>query len=263
MTERLEEMEKRDTYKICRFDVRSYECGPDGRIRPEALCDYMQEAASLNAADLGFSKTDFEPLNISWVMTRLRMVLSERPRWGESLEVLTFPRGLRRLLAWRDFVLTGSGGSVIARASSEWAAINLSTRKAVPIPPRVTECSNTVREPVLGESPFSKFSYPVDPAEEFAAQYRVRKADIDLNGHVNNVRYIEWMLESVPLELDGMCFPEELEVVFRSETMLGETVYARSAKAPGAPGTFVHSVAGEDGTEHITGRTVWRMPAGK
>ena len=55
------------------FKVRSYECGADGFASLPSICNYLQEAASLNAEELGFSKSNFDAQggNISWVLTRL------------------------------------------------------------------------------------------------------------------------------------------------------------------------------------------------
>ena len=41
------------------FRVRTYECGADGFATLPTICNYLQEAASVNAEDLGFSKSDF------------------------------------------------------------------------------------------------------------------------------------------------------------------------------------------------------------
>ena len=49
-----------DTFGEYEFAVRSYECGKDGYASLATICNYLQEAASLNAETLKFSKSDFE-----------------------------------------------------------------------------------------------------------------------------------------------------------------------------------------------------------
>ena len=82
-----------DIYEEFEFAVRSYECAPDGKVTVANLCNYLQEAASINAEHLGFNKSNFdaEGLNITWVMTRMRIKCSRRPVWGEKVKILTFP----------------------------------------------------------------------------------------------------------------------------------------------------------------------------
>ena len=57
-----------DVYGVYSWAVRTYECGPDGRATMASVCNWLQEAASLNAETLAFSKSDFEAAgeNISW-----------------------------------------------------------------------------------------------------------------------------------------------------------------------------------------------------
>ena len=74
-----------------------------------------------------------------------------------------------------------------------------------------------------------------------------QKSQIDLNGHVNNVHYISWMLE--PCE--SRC-PAEMEVVFRSETFAGDEVRVETVAADGY--TY-HRVFAPDGKDHIVART--------
>ncbi len=236
------------------WQVRSYECGEDGFATLPAICNYLQEAASLHAKSLNFSKSDFEDLNISWVLTRLRVKMTRYPRWEENVKVLTFPRAVRKIVAWRDFVLTSAdSGDLLGVASSEWMMIDLEKRKVVAIPQVVYENANLTREPVLGEAPFTpKLKWQEDAALETEPQeFKALNACIDLNGHVNNVHYITWMLEGVPKSA-GRCM--EAEIVFRSETKAGETVCASSAHI--ASGERLHRVSSPSGTDHILARTL-------
>ena len=180
-----------DTFGEYSWAVRTYECGPDGAATMASVCNWLQEAASLNAEALAFSKSNFESAgeNISWVLTRLKVKMSRFPKWGETVSILTFPRGGRRIVAWRDFVLSGANGEELGRATSEWMLIDLSSRKVVAIPEAVFAAANTVREPVFGDEPLPKLRWECSVASPDALVFRARRGDIDLNGHVNNVHY--------------------------------------------------------------------------
>ena len=77
------------------FKVRSYECGAGGTATLPTICNYLQEAASLNAEELGFSKSNFDAAGagVSWVLTRLVVKMTRYPRWEEEVTVVTFPLG--------------------------------------------------------------------------------------------------------------------------------------------------------------------------
>ena len=223
-----------DVYGVYSWAVRTYECGPDGRATMVSVCNWLQEAASLNAETLAFSKSDFEAAgeNISWVLTRLKVRIARFPKWEEKVSILTFPRGGRRIVAYRDFVLTGADGAIVA------------------IPDGVFAAANTVREPVFGEEPFAKLRWDCKAESPDALAFRARRGDIDLNGHVNNVHYVEWLMEGRP-EAAGPC--HEIDIVFKSETLAGEEVRVESVETE--PGVYFHRVYAPDGRDHVLARS--------
>ena len=241
-----------DVFGVYSWAVRTYECGPDGSATMASVCNWLQEAASLNAEAMSFSKSNFEAAgeNISWVLTRLKVRMSRFPRWGETVSILTFPRGGRRIVAYRDFALAGAEGEELGRATTEWMIIDLASRKLVAIPEGVFAAANTVREPVFGTEPLAKLHRDCREAAADALVFRARRGDIDLNGHVNNVHYVEWLMEGRP-DAAGPC--RELDIVFKSETLAGEEVRVESVETE--PGVFVHRVYSPDGRDHVIART--------
>jgi len=238
-----------NTFGAYPFQVRSYECGPDGRATLVSICNYLQEAASCNAASLGFSKVDFAAAgqNITWVLTRLRVKMMRFPAFEEEVVVGTCPRSGRRITAGRDFELR-VGDELLGVATSEWMVIDLSSRKVVPVPPHVFELANDERPRVLGEEPFTKLRWDCREVAG-ASRFRARRGDIDLNGHVNNAHYVEWIVESLPFASSEIT---DFEIVFKSETLAGDEVLAESVEVE--PGVFAAHVAAPDGREHVIAR---------
>jgi len=233
------------------FQVRSYECGPDGFATLATVCNYLQEAASLHAERLGFSKSDFAAVgnNISWVLTRLRVSMTRFPRWEEPVVVTTFPRGGRRITAHRDFELSVDGER-IGVATSEWMVIDLSTRKVVAVPERVYALADDEHPPVLGEEAFSRLRWDCRGTAD-ARSFTARHGDIDLNGHVNNVHYVEWLMETLPA---GHGPVADFEIAFRSETLEGDEVRAEAAEVE--PDVWAAHAGAPDGREHVVARFV-------
>lgn len=230
------------------FKVRTYECGADGYATLATICNYLQEAASINAGELGFSKTDFDSAgeNVSWVLTRLSVRMKSYPRWEDEVSVETFPRGGRKIVAWRDFEIKNASGETLGAASSEWMLIDLRTRKIKPVPDTVLSCADPADIPVLGDEPFVKLRYPAD-GDGADASFTAAKSHIDLNGHVNNVHYVEWMLEPC-----ASLRPAATDIVFKGETLVGDEV--RVAVCTEGDLTY-HRVFSPDGKDHVVART--------
>ena len=214
-----------------------------------SICNYLQEAASIHAGELGFSKSDFDHSgeNISWVLTRLIVNMEAYPKWGDEVIIETFSRGGRRIAAWRDFEIKNSSGTVLGVATSEWMIIDLAARKTVAIPQNVLSCIDDSIIPVLGSNPFSKLRFPNEcPAPAFSS--RAQKSHIDLNGHVNNVRYIEWMLEPCTSQR-----PKKMEIVFRGEAFAEDEV---NVSVIAEDDGLRHRVFSHEGKDYIIAKTV-------
>ena len=238
------------------FKVRTYECGPDGFATLPTVCNMLQESASLNAESLGFSKSNFASANenVSWVLTRLVVRMHQYPKWEDTVVVETFPRGGRKIVAWRDFEIKDASGKSLGVASSEWMLIDLSTRKVVAIPDAVFAATDPADLPIMGELPFSKFKFP-DPKDSLSfcqeMSFNAQKSHIDLNGHVNNVHYVEWMLEPCT-----NAHPPVMEIVFRSETFAGDEVRVACVMENSR---MFHRVFAPNGQDHAIAWTEQRL----
>jgi len=87
--------------------------------------------------------------------------------------------------------------------------------------------------------------------------FNVRLSDLDLNQHVNNARYIEWALESVPLEIWRGYQLQRIEISFRAETKYGERVIVQTEQSDG---TFFHQIVSEKDKRNLAVlRTSWHQ----
>jgi acyl-ACP thioesterase len=121
-----------------------------------------------------------------------------------------------------------------------------------------------IRRCPVPDRPFALDRAPsVLEAAEPAAQerrYDVRRSDLDMVRHVNNTRYVEWALETVPDEIQEACRPCAFEIAFRREAVLGDTVLARSRRLPrDGDAHFAHELrAAEGGYELARAESVWQ-----
>lgn len=244
---------KRDTHYVQKYSVRTYECGSDGFLLLPQLCNYLQETASVHADILGLSKEFLSKYNLIWVLARMRLRVDRYPRWRDEVKVLTFPHRMAKLTAQRDFVITLEDDSAVGIASSEWMCLDLATRRAARLPDMMGNCANNVRTPVWSGNAFTKPVYPDSPVNETEKIFEVYQSHIDLNGHVNNVRYIEWMLECSN-ETKKHSKVNEFEIVYRAEAFLGEAVTAYCTPLP--DGTVAHRVSAQS-RDLIIARTKW------
>ncbi|MEM8601960.1 MAG: acyl-ACP thioesterase domain-containing protein [Bacteroidota bacterium] len=181
------------------FRVRAYEAGLDGRASVLTLCDYLQEAAGNHALARGFARlalgTGPEATGV-WVLRRLRLEATRLPAWQDTVTVETWASHHQGLRAFREYVVTDDSGAQIAAATSSWFVLDLERRR----PARLPSLLSTVEAPERPR-PFAmddRERPPLVSDAEHPSSFLVRHTDLDLNGHANHGRFVEWAMESVP-----------------------------------------------------------------
>ncbi|WP_285907177.1 acyl-[acyl-carrier-protein] thioesterase [Pseudodesulfovibrio pelocollis] len=249
------------------YDVRSYEPRQNGRIPITAICNQLQDIASRHADALGFGYHDLETSGHYWLLARLHVMMERMPGYGDSLAVRTWPSGNERLVATRDFLILDPGrkqgepDAILGRATSAWVTMNARTHR--PDPP-----SEVLHERFIPEMDRA-LAFPAKAVTrlrsgDHEAAVTARRADLDINGHVNNVRYAEFCLEAVPEAWEAAHRCAGIDIQFRSESFAGDTYVSACAEdAPdnGAP-TLLHSLTRvADNREIVRMRSWWRPRA--
>lgn len=202
--------------------IRASDVTPRGTASVPALVAHFQEAAGRHAAALGVSMQDLLAAGRAWVLARFRMEVDRLPRWGDRIEIETWPSGLDRVFATREFVVRGAEG-VLARGTSAWLVIDSERRRPLR-PPSALHDLETPDRPAPLRSSETDLTAPARRDRE--RTFTVRYHDLDLNRHVNNVRYLEWALETLPPAVldERRCTAVALQ--FEAEATLGDPVRA-------------------------------------
>lgn len=233
--------------------VRAYEVGPSGTAGPALLANMMQETAGHHATKLGLSMERLAEDNLAWVLSRLRLVIEKVPASGAEVDVVTWPSDADKHTATRDFTLYTADGEVVARATSAWITFDLSERKMVPLHPYIVEAYPKERPGRALE--FERRVLPKLRDAEDVEPVRSRFSDLDINGHVNNVHFIEWVLEATS-RAGKPGHPVELDIQFRTECGAGQDLESRVAHEADNPDVLIHSLV-HDSRELVRAVTVW------
>ena len=237
---------------LARFTVHSFDVDAFGQLWPPALSGYLQEAAGGSAERLGLSMGELARRGLTWVLARQRVELHACVRLGDTLEVETWPSGVDRLAALRDFVVR-RGGQEVGRAVTAWLALDVASRRPVRAAEILPPSLHAQPEHVL-PPPSARLPEPGTPLVEHP--FRVRFADIDVNEHVTNASYLGWALEAIDEETWRGLRVTGFEAHFLAEVRLGGRILSRSA--PDGAGARLHQVVREeDGREVARLRTSW------
>lgn len=236
------------------FPVHGYEVDAFGTLALPALSGFLSEIAGLHARELGVGIESLQARGLTWVLLRQRIENPLPVALGETLEIETWPSGIDRLTALREFVVRTADGREAARASTQWLVIELATRR--PVRPKEVLDPRFPREPSPPAVAISRGKLPELREWEFQKRFHVRYADIDHNLHVTNTSYPAWAIEAVPRDVWRSSRLASVEVHYLAETLYGAAILSRLART--GERTFAHAIVREeDGKELARLVTGW------
>lgn len=212
------------------FRVRASEMGPDARLRLPALFDLFQEAAGNNAAALGWGSRVLLARGQTWILSRLALRLHALPAWREDIAVETWPSGVHRLWALREFRVTGADGTPLALATSGWLLLDVARKRPLRQSPEIAEVAKASPPRVVNDA-FEPLAGPDEGTAVSGPPFRITRYDLDLNAHANNVTILRAILTALPL---AAAPPLTFEADFRGEAFEGDLLGARVQELQGA-----------------------------
>ncbi|CAL5400341.1 unnamed protein product [Camellia sinensis] len=259
------------------FSIRSYEVGADRTASIETLMNHLQETAlnHVKGAGLlgdGFGATpEMCKKNLIWVVTKMHVVVDRYPTWGDVVQVNSWVAASGKNGMRRDWIVHDcKTGDILTRASSVWVMMNKETRRLSKIPDEV----RVEIGPYFVDSPpvLDEDSRKLPKLNESTADYirtglTPKRSDLDVNLHVNNVKYVGWIVESAPPPILESHELSSLTLEYRRECGRDSVLQSLTKVSGGGGGggsvdsgyvECEHMLRLEDGPEILKARTEWR-----
>ena len=191
------------------------------RVSVSSICDLILHAAGEDAHKRGFGIDALADNNYGWVLSRLAVELDYMPTEYSQFTLHTWISDYNRLSSTRNFTLTDAEGRVFGRAVSQWCMIDYATR--MPVDMNVMAKAhegNMVDAPSPCERPRRIGVINSEPIVEHKVVY----SDIDFNRHMNTMRYIDIIFDTLPIEVPEQLKGFRLDMNFMKEALYGDTL---------------------------------------
>lgn len=182
-----------------RFKLRYDDIGTSNQLNIKSLIRYLQEMAGAHSSLAGYGLNDIPKTHVSWLLLDWKVTMFLHPHYDEEITIHTWPRTLEKFYSYRDFEVFDSKNNLVAIASSKWLLINTQNKKIERITPKIIDAFGIEDKKVFDEAINEKPSIPDKLDLNF--NYTIQRRDIDTNGHVNNLHYIDYALETLPEEI--------------------------------------------------------------
>ncbi|MBP3227973.1 MAG: acyl-[acyl-carrier-protein] thioesterase [Bacteroidaceae bacterium] len=237
-----------DTYT---FRVEPFSEDVTGRLAWGVLGNTLLRVAEYSAITHGFGFDTVHKDNCAWVLSRLLIDAKEMPRTGQEYVIRTWVARIYRQFTDRLFTISLADGTPVGHAASVWALINLATRQPVNLEtidnPGFHAAMDTA---TVSDTTFTRCRIA---ATTPARTIDIVPSDLDINGHVNSIRYLQMATDTVyniyREHLDPRRHrPVRVEMTYMAETFYGDTLRAFVQPQEQQPDAFALSLVRGDGT---------------
>lgn len=196
--------------------------GQNTYITNKGFLSILQDIAEMHSASVGHGVTDIDKTNNSWALLNWKVQFINRPKYGDTITIKTWSRYSGKLYSYRDFEIYDSNENLVAIASSKWVLIDASTGRIAKLDDKVMKLYNPEDKSVFGITEIDKISEP--ETIQNTINYKIRKADIDVNNHVNNLCYVDIALEAFPGSINEFNSCTNFEIMYKHQIRIDDEV---------------------------------------
>ncbi len=226
-----------------------------GKLCMGVLGNHLLNCAGFHATERGFGMAEINEDNYTWVLSRLAVEMEDMPAQYDEFSVDTWVENVYRLFTDRNFAIYGKDGRSYGYARSVWAMINMDTRKPADL---LTLHGGNIVDYIETEKPC-----PIEKPGRIKVgscmpmrSVEMHYTDIDINGHVNSIKYIEHIMNLFPLDWYAGHVVRRFEMAYVAESYYGDTLsFFREEKEDGS---FDIEVRRNVGGENPEGEVVCR-----
>jgi medium-chain acyl-[acyl-carrier-protein] hydrolase len=238
------------------FDLRYFEMDKYGCASPTTIITLLQEAAADHCFSINHGLYDLYNQNIGWILLSGFLQMERYPLYKEKIIVRTWLSNYTTIKGQRENIIYDGQRRVIGRAKGLWLFFDIERRRPIRIFDDIMEKWNCFEEESVSCDINKKIEAVVSAA--YKKSFSVCRYDLDSNRHVNNLKYIQWLLEIIPDEIMDNYNLHSIEGRYIKEAQYGHSVESLATRE-NEPHKFIHTIRDvEDNNICANGRTVWR-----
>lgn len=195
------------------------DCDCFGRLKPSAILSMIQQAATNQCLQLNMGWEDMAKKNMFWAVIRQKVLITRLPSYDQRITLETWPGKTSRVAYPRSAIAYDEQGNELFRVIGLWVLMDLTTRAMI-LP---KESGIVVPGYVRGDELALPKSLAVKHLSGHATR-QVMYSELDLNSHMNNARYLDWMDDLLPSFFHKEHPIKEFTINYSSEARESENI---------------------------------------
>ena len=209
-----------ETYK-----VRSTQVNLNNQLGLYGVLGMLQDIAAEHASLLGFGYEELVKKVFFWALIQQKLKMHYWPQWNERITVKTWSLPVKGVYAFREFELYCKGEK-IGESTSTWITMDIKSRRPI----ELTDQQEIFFPRTEGGLSFRTERITLPSEMQLIKEFPVRVSDLDMNSHVNNVKYTQWALDMMTERNHREFVIKEYSINFLSETFMGDVMQGFKSK---------------------------------
>lgn len=241
------------------FELRYFEMNEFGVASPTTILTLLEEAAADHCYSINYSLYQLGEQNIGWVLISGIMQMERYPNYKEKINVRTWLSNYTTIKGFRENIIYDEQNNIIGRAKGLWVFFDIERRRPTEIFDDIKEKWSFCNEDSIDYNISHKI-HAIDNSD-YETRFKVNRYDTDMIKHVNNIKYLQWVIESIPEEIVNNYYLYSIDGRFIAEAHLGQTIVSLTKNDVNTTTdkSFSHTIKIE-GTDKVcaTAKTIWK-----
>ena len=194
-------------------------------IKPSAILQLFQEAATRQAEAMGIGFEDMRGEGVLWAVIRTAYDIIEQPEIFDDVQVRTWPHDPSKFSFLRDYQILSKDGELMVKGTSEWVLMSSEDRSFVPLFSVYDGTRDFIDERNYEKKPRKLRDFDASGATAYTLTPPY--SSVDLNGHVNNSMYADYIADALSPDA-GFC-PRSFQIDYRREMLEGKPAHIYTA----------------------------------
>ena len=239
------------------FELRYFEMDKSGKASSITMLTLLQETAAEHCYSIGHSLFSLVSQNLGWVLLSGIMEIDRYPEYKEKIIIRTWLSKYQSIRGVRENIIYDENYNIIGRAKGLWLFFDIEKRRPTKILNDFKEKWLSCKEICLEHSTLPKID--IINSAQYMKKFKVNMYDTDTNKHVNNIRYLQWLIESIPQEITDNFYLYSIDGRFIEEAQYGDMIISLTNEGEDE-NSFVHAIHIEgENKVCATAKTVWKQ----
>ena len=192
----------------------------NGHIKIPDVILLSLQVSGMQSIELGVSDKDvLEQYNLVWIITDYDIDVVRLPRFAEEITIETEALTYNRLFCYRRFTIYDEAGQELIHMMATFVLMDRDSRKVHAVEPEIVAPYESDFDKKLIRGP--KYNSLEEPVSK---DYHVRFYDLDMNGHVNNSKYLDWIFEVMGADFLTQYIPKKINLKYVKEVRPGGVI---------------------------------------